>query len=144
MIAERKQKLSRYLIYFFYVAAMSALVLYAWYEQNIARRGGSCPVYRNLRECPAYARKGFDPDDLRKVPDESGGWKRFQTPMLRIVNSSLELPKRSYLSPFGKAAEEFTIIILVDMDSAAMEFLDGNISVVPGLFFAGIGENWEV
>jgi signal transduction histidine kinase/DNA-binding NarL/FixJ family response regulator/HPt (histidine-containing phosphotransfer) domain-containing protein len=144
MITEHKQKLSKYLIPVFYVTAMVALIFYAWYEQDIVIRGGSGPLYRNLRECPAYARKGFDPSDLRKIPDESGEWKRFQTSTRRIVNSSLDIPKRGYLSPWGMEAEEFTIITLLEMDSAAMAFLDGNISVVPGIFFAGIGENWEV
>ncbi|MDR2952387.1 MAG: response regulator [Treponema sp.] len=123
---------------------MSAFVYYAWHEQNIDRRGGSTPLYRNLRECPAYVKKGFDPADLRKIPDESGEWKRFENPTRRIINSSLDLPKRRYLSPFGIPAEEFSITILIDMDSAAMEFLNENISVVSGFFFAGIGENWEV
>ncbi|MDR2952097.1 MAG: response regulator [Treponema sp.] len=123
---------------------MSAFVYYAWHEQNIVRQGGSTPLYRNLRECAAYAKKGFDASDLLKIPDESDGWKRFETPMRRVINSSLDLPKRSYLSPFGKPAEEFTITILIDLDSAAMDYIDGNISIVPGLFFAGIGENWEV
>jgi signal transduction histidine kinase/DNA-binding NarL/FixJ family response regulator/HPt (histidine-containing phosphotransfer) domain-containing protein len=123
---------------------MFALIFYAWYEQDVVIRGGSGPLYRNLRECPAYARKGFDPADLRIIPGESGEWKRFQTPMRRIINSPLDLPKRRYLSPRGMDTLEFTIITLLEMDSAAMAFLNGNTSVVPGIFFAGIGENWEV
>jgi signal transduction histidine kinase/CheY-like chemotaxis protein len=144
MLIKHKHKLLKYLILIFYVAMIFAFVLYAWREQEIVIQGGITPLYQNLRECPAYARKGFDPADLQKIPDESGEWKRFQTSMRRIINSSLDLPKRSYLSPFGKTAEEFTIIILLDMDSAAMAYLNAYVSVVPGLFFAGIGENWEV
>jgi signal transduction histidine kinase/DNA-binding NarL/FixJ family response regulator/HPt (histidine-containing phosphotransfer) domain-containing protein len=144
MFSDSKGKFSKYIIHTFYLAAMIALISYAWYEQNTVIRGGSGPLYRNLRECPAYARKGFDPADLQKIPDESGEWKRFQTQTRRIVNSPLDLPKRDYLSPRGMEAQEFSIITLLEMDSAAMAFLNGDISVVPGIFFAGIGENWEV
>jgi len=142
----RKQKFSKYLIPIFYTAAMLIVVFYAWSEQNKVKRGWNSPLYRNLRECPSFARWGFDPADLLKVPDEAAGvWKRFEGPSRRINDSRLNIPKRSYLSPWGEDAEEFTIIFLLEMDSAAMAFLDGRItSVVPGIFFAGIGENWEV
>jgi len=124
---------------------MLIVVFYAWNEQNKAKRGGNSPIYTNLRECPSFARRGFDPADLLKIPDESSiEWKRFEGLSRRIGDSGLEIPKRRFLSPWGKDTEEFTIIILLKMGSAAMAFLDGNISVVPGFFFAGIGESWEV
>jgi signal transduction histidine kinase/CheY-like chemotaxis protein len=139
------QKCPRYLAPIFYALATLTLVCYAWYEHDIINHRGSTPLYTNLRECPAFARKGFDPADLRKIPDEASGvWKRFEGPARRIVNSSLDIPKRTYLSPWGKDAQEFTIITLLEMDGAAMAFLAGNNMAVPGFFFAGIGENWEV
>jgi len=145
MIKIEKTHLSKYLIPIFYAAAMLAMVLYAWNVQTKDKRGGNSPIYTNLRECPTFARKGFNPADLLKVPDESTGvWKRFETPSRRIVDSGLDIPKRSYLSPWGNDEEEFTIVFLLEMDSAAMAFLDGNISVVPGIYFAGIGESWEI
>jgi len=144
----RKQNISRYFIPIFYTAAMLIVVFYAWNEQNKVKRGGSTPIYTNLRECPAFAKRGFDPADLLKVPDEGpqadGVWKRFEGSSRRINDSGLDIPKRRYLSPWGRNAEEFTIIFLLEMDSEAMAFLDGNISVVPGIFFAGIGESWEI
>ena len=141
-----KKKLSRYIVYAFYAAVMSALILYSWVEQSKVIHGDNNPIYRNIRECPVYIKKGFNSSDLLKIPDEGdeSEWKRFQTQVLRITNSPLDLPKRSYLSPWGKDEQEFTINILLEMDSRAMEYLEGNISVVPGLFFAGIGENWEI
>jgi len=147
-IKQFSQKLSKYLIPIFYTVAMLVVVFYAWNEQYKVKRGGNSPLYTNLRECPSFARKGFDPADLLKIPDDgpqaAGVWKRFEGLSRRIGDSGLDIPKRRYLSPWGKDTEEFTVIILLEMDSAAMEFLDGNISVVPGFFFAGIGESWEV
>jgi len=148
MTKQLNQKFSKYLIPIFYTAAMLIVVFYAWNEQNKAKRGGESPLYRNLRECPSFARKGFDPADILKIPDDgpraSGEWKRFEGISRRIGDSGLDIPKRRYLSPWGNDTEEFTIIIIVEMDGAAMKFLNGNISVVPGFYFAGIGENWEV
>jgi hypothetical protein len=55
-----------------------------------------------------------------------------------------DLPKLPFLSPRGKTAEEFTINIIIEMDRAALVFLNGSLSVVPGMYFADIGENWEI
>jgi len=144
----RKQNISRYFVLIFYAAAMLAAALYAWNKQNNDKPGGNSPIYTNLRECPTYARKGFDPADLRKIPDDgpqaSGVWKRFETSSRRIIDSGLDIPKRRYLSPWGKDAEEFTIVFLLEMDSTAMAFINGIVSVIPGIYFAGIGESWEV
>jgi len=123
---------------------MIALIFYSWIEQTKVMRSDNNPLYHNIRECPAYIKKGFDPADLRIIPNETGEWRRFQTQSLHINNSPLELPKRKLLSPWGKDAQEFTINILLEMDSKAIAFLDGSLSIVPGLFFAGIGENWEI
>jgi hypothetical protein len=145
MIKIDKTYLSKYLTPIFYTVAMLIVVFYAWNEQYNAKRGVNSPLYTNLRECPSFARWGFDPADLQKIPDEAAGvWKRFKGISRRIGDSGLDLPKRRYLSPWGMDTEEFTIIILLEIDSAAIVFLDGNISVVPGFFFAGIGESWEV
>jgi len=146
MVKIDKTRLSKFFISVFYTAAMLIVVFYAWNEQNKNKDGANSPLYQNLRECPSFARWGFDPADLLKVPDEAAGvWKRFEGSSRRINDSRLNIPKRRFLSPWGEDAEEFTIIFLLEMDSAAMAFLDGRItSVVPGIFFAGIGENWEV
>jgi len=144
MISVNKKKLSKYLVYIFYATMMLALIFYSWTEQSKAMRGENNPLYRNIRKCPAYIKKGFDPADLRKIPNEAGEWKRFRTSSLHVTDSTLELPKRGFLSPRKNDTQEFTINVLLEMDSKAMAYLDGNISVVPGIFIAGIGENWEI
>jgi len=142
----RKQNISGYLVFIFYAAAMLTAALYIWNEKNNNKQGGNNPIYTSLRECPTYARKGFDPADLRKIPDEqtTGVWKRFETSSRRIVDSGLDIPKRRYLSPWGKNEEEFTIVFVLEMDSTAMAYINGTVSVIPGIYFAGIGEGWEV
>jgi len=144
MLADNKKKISKYLVYAFYAAAMIAIVFFAWFEQSDIIHGGNSFLYRNIRECPAFIKRGFNVSDLQKIPGEAGEWKRFQTHRLRIINSPLELPKRKYLSPRANDTQEFTISILLEMDSKTIASINGDISIVPGIFIAGIGENWEI
>jgi len=146
MIAKERSLLSKYLILAFYLVTMMVIVFYEWTAQNNIRFGSGGPLYRNLMECPAYVRRGFDPADIRKVPPEnSAEWARFQSPPLQIMKSPLQnLPKSKFLSPLEVMPEEFTIIIPIEMDSRAMEFIYGDVSVIPGVYLASIGENWEI
>jgi len=137
--------LSNILISVLYLMAMSLVVLYVWNEQSSIRRGGDGPLYRNLMDCPAYVRRGFDRAYTLEIPAPGGEWARFQSAPLRIANSPLpNLPKLPFLWPWGKEPEEFTINMTIELDSAALEFLNSDLSVLPGMFFACIGENWEI
>jgi len=130
-----------------YLMVMSLVVVYGWNEQKSIRRSEDRPLYRNLMDCPAYVRWGFNHAFTLEIPAEQAGgeWVRFQSAPLRIINSSLpNLPKPSFLSPWGKESQEFTINIIIEFGSAAMEFLNGDLSVLPGIYFACIGENWEI
>ncbi|MDR0554092.1 MAG: response regulator [Treponema sp.] len=147
-----------------YTAAMVLIVFSVWNSQNQARRARSGGLFRNLMEYPAYVRRGFDPSQIRSVPRIQDGayreanreanreadWYRFAAPPFRIMDSPLpDLPKRPFLSPFGREAEEFTILIAMEMDGEAMAALNGQSSdphpaIVPGMFFALIGDNWEI
>ncbi|MDR0447844.1 MAG: helix-turn-helix domain-containing protein [Treponema sp.] len=136
------KNLTKYLIPVFYTAAMMLMVFYAWNEQIVTRKSGSGPFYRNLMDGPAWIRRGFDPAELNSIPVN---WVLFESRPLRIVDAPFpDIPKRRFLSPFGNTAEEFTIIFPVEMDSNAMAYLRANPAVLPGLYFAAIGENWEI
>jgi len=141
---------TRFLIPVFYALFMLVVLLYQWNVQSAAMRSESRPLYRNLMECPAYVKRGFDLTEIQRgasiLNDLSGAqWYRFQSQPFEIVNSPLpNLPKRSFLSPWGAKAEEFTIVIPVEIDGEAISFLNSNPTEPPGLFFASIGDNWEV
>jgi hypothetical protein len=99
----------------FYAAVFLLVVLNALHIQTDIKLN-SGPLYRNLREVPAYVKRGFD----RATPDKSSlasaEWVRFPpaSPVRRIMTSPLpDLPKRTYLSPFGKPAEEFTMAFVI-------------------------------
>ena len=146
-------RITKLLIPAFYSALMLLMVYSVWNEQSIIRRGGSSPLYRDLMEYPVYIRRGFDPADIYPADMHSGAeWLdrfgeavRFESRPLRIMDAPLpDLPKRRFLSPWGMEAEEFTILIAVEIDSATISYLEANPSVIPGIYFACIGENWEV
>ena len=137
---------------------------HVWNEQSIIWRGGSSPLYRNLMDNAAYVKNGFDLNEIQMLtedffhdPDTSSAWRLFQSSPLIIKSSPMRnLPKRTYLSPRGKDAEEFTIIIPVEINNKAFEYLNNDTSIlpkgnlalqaqrVPGIYLAGIGENWEI
>jgi len=132
-----------------YLVVMSLMMFFIWNDQNSVRRGGGDgPLYRNLMDYPAYIRRGFDRAYTIENPApamQSGDWARFQSAPLWITKSPLpDLPKRAFLSPWGKDAQEFTINIIIELDNTALEFLNNDLSVLPGMFFAYIGENWEI
>jgi signal transduction histidine kinase len=134
-----------------YSAAILIMVLYFVQVQLAVRRGGVSPLYINLMDQKAYGRIGFDFTAIQAVPvaenrgDGGDLWREFPPAVpRRIVNAGLPgLPKRSYLSPFGKKSMEFTILIPFEMDVEAASFLARS-DAVPGIFLAIIGENWEV
>ncbi|MDR0322273.1 MAG: hypothetical protein LBI28_12300, partial [Treponema sp.] len=141
----QKQRLFKFLIPIFYLAAMTLVVFYAWNEQKIIRQDSGSPLYRNLMESSAFIRQGFDPAELREIPFDNDKWTGFESTPLRVKNSLLpNLPKRPFLSPKKIDAQEYTILIPVVLDDETSTFLAFNPSVTPGIFLAYIGENWEI
>jgi len=137
----------KYLIPVFYFLAIFLMVVYQWNTQIQIHNGSGSLIYRSLMENSAYIKKGFNPDEIFTIPavTDSSEWVNLESSPFTVTNSSLpDLPNRRYLSPFGKPAEEFTIIIPVEMDDKGMEMLQGDSSVIPGIYISIIGENWEI
>jgi len=125
-----------------FLAALALLIFNIWQKQT-AISGGRSPLYRNLRECPTFVRKGFDPSDFSsQVSSEYSGFSS----MSRYIKSSNlpNLPKKTFLSPVGIQESEFTIKILVEVDREAVSFMRSNTAFSPGIYIPGIGENWEI
>ena len=155
-----KQRLIQFIIPAFYSVVMLIVILWQWNGQIFIRQGSAGPLHRNLLEENVYIRRGFDPADIQipsanqEMPGSaewlSSVWIPFETRPLRISASPLPgLPKRTFLSPWGKETEEFTIISTVEIDSRAMAFINGSLEgrtppIVPGIYLATIAENWEI
>jgi len=152
------QILFKYLIPVFYSIAIILMIIYQWTGQKNIRNGSGSPLYRNLMTESAFIRNGFDPEDILKIPQLSDimnqeyystqyhtQWVKFNSAPFTVASSGLpDLPKRTFLSPFGKPAQEFTIIIPINIDIDTINFMQTDFSEVPGIYFSCIGENWEI
>jgi hypothetical protein len=95
-------------------------------------------------EGPAFIKRDFDAEYIAKIP-QPDKWVQFSSPPFAVTNSSFsDLPTRRFLSPFGKPDEEFTILIPIEMDTHAINYIENNPGIVPGIYLFYIGENWEI
>jgi signal transduction histidine kinase/ActR/RegA family two-component response regulator len=104
------------------------------------------PLRVNLRDYPVHMKRGFDSGDLLKNPEEisweaalPGGEKKSL-----MAKNFFPVEKRFSLSPGGSKPEEFTYLIPFVMDRPRMELLRRAPPVLPGIFLASIGDNWEI
>jgi signal transduction histidine kinase/CheY-like chemotaxis protein len=104
--------------------------------------------YINLRDYPIYLKSGFEREQAGAPPDT--GWKLADPgsgnpAAVKIKNSGLEgLPRRKFLSPRRPRDQEFTLKIPFTADSRFTALLQGESPPPPGIFLAGIGDNWEI
>ncbi|MDR3338132.1 MAG: response regulator [Treponema sp.] len=104
----------------------------------------TAPFSINLQDYPLYLKQGFSVDDTLNPNLQDGSWlikQRFA--QVLIMKAGLPgLPKRVFLSPFGREVGEFTFIIPFSVHDATAIGEQG--FPVPGLFLSGIGDNWEI
>jgi class 3 adenylate cyclase len=147
---ELKKTLLQFLIPVLYSAAILLIIVNQFSTHNAIRRGGDGPLYKNLMEQSAYIKRGFDPVGIKtgqglspaEKPDD---WVRFTSAPFRVKNSGLPgLPKRTFLSPFGKPEEEFTMAILLEVSDDTLKSIQADPNLYPGVYLSYIGENWEI
>ncbi|MDR1443782.1 MAG: response regulator [Treponema sp.] len=101
----------------------------------------------NLRDQALYMKRGFNREDINRNPSLSS-WDMTLDAGVNKPAMAMDLPggerRRHFLSPLGGKAEEFTILIAFPVDRAWLDLLKENPSVLPGLFLAAIGDNWEI
>jgi class 3 adenylate cyclase len=115
---------------------------------SLAAAPKQSPIYTNLRESPVYAKTGFDIADTARSPDRaSGSWQVIDGSLrknpARVIDFDFSVPKRRFLSPFGTPEMEFTYVIPFSMSLEKIRFLKDS-TLIPGFFFAGLGDNWEI
>jgi signal transduction histidine kinase/CheY-like chemotaxis protein len=129
-----------------YSLAIVIMVLFVVQENVSIRRGGATPLYINLMEQDAWAAVGFDINSIKRIPGPELQFKKFAPGVPRkIINAELPgLPRRYLFSPLGKAPMEFTILIPFEVRASFKAYLDGSGEILPGIFLACIGDNWEI
>ncbi|MDR2150188.1 MAG: response regulator [Spirochaetaceae bacterium] len=111
----------------------------------------------NLRDYPAYIKVGFDFEIIKDLSNQNtvqtydDQWSIFEpTPShkaipLIIANTDLKAkPSRVFLSPRKRIDQEWTIVIPFMLEKLNADLLLNQSSKLPGLFFSGIGDNWEI
>jgi PAS domain-containing protein len=104
--------------------------------------------YIDLNASPLYARVGFDPALIGSIPaPDAAGWKMLPPAgaagrVVRPVDLGLPgIPKRPPFSLASYPTMEFTYLIPFQAP-AGMASRSG--ALVPGMHFAGLGDNWEI
>ena len=137
----QKINLLKYLIPIFYAAAVVLMIVFAWNQEKTV-------MHIDLTKSPAYIKRGFDhvqlvPENFDRLAEDlraqNSDWVRFHETWPLVVMDSLlaDLPKRNFMSPLGGAEEEFTILIPLEIDAESFY-------LTPGLYLAGIGDNWQI
>jgi signal transduction histidine kinase len=105
------------------------------------------PLRIDLREYPLYIKKGMYREGINRSPSLSS-WDAALPAgpenLARVKTVFAGENVRPFLSPLGGKVEEFTFLIAFQMDREQIELLRGSSPLFPGLFLAGIGDNWEI
>ncbi|MCL2539623.1 MAG: ATP-binding protein, partial [Oscillospiraceae bacterium] len=115
--------------------------------------GGSVskdPLYTDLTAFTAYMKNGYEPAYARIDPGLTD-WD-IELPARRKSDMrASRLPARAYsesssefLSTGKRSVEDFTILIPFELNREKIDSLYGDNPVAPGIYLAGIGENWEI
>jgi signal transduction histidine kinase/CheY-like chemotaxis protein len=114
---------------------------------------GSKSLYVNLKELRVYIKRGFDYSGLTELPDISAGSSEWIViePSEDTKNAPLlmrgkcpDIPKRPFLSLRGEKEEEFTLLFPFELSQEEIIRLKTDTRRFPGIFFAGLGDNWAV
>jgi signal transduction histidine kinase len=108
-------------------------------------------VYVDLMASPAYMKSGFEPAYASLDDPEITDWEE-ELPVNHgraLITSGLMgsggEPNYNFLYPGRRRIEEYTLLIPFEIEKGKIAPLyDNNNPVSPGLYLAGIGENWEI
>ncbi|WP_461255351.1 LuxR C-terminal-related transcriptional regulator [Treponema sp. R80B11-R83G3] len=99
--------------------------------------------YIDLQKSPLYIKAGFNPSDAVSPNLQDDSWQvrdKWHGAVIRKLDLP-GLPKRAFLSPLGRPAQEWTFVIPFTMDASNK---DADAPLFPCLYLASIGANWEI
>jgi DNA-binding CsgD family transcriptional regulator len=97
--------------------------------------------YIDLQKFPLYIKAEFNPSDAVSPDLQDGSWQvreQWRGAVIRRLGLTGQpgLPKRAFLSPWGRPVREWTFVLPFTMDADAPLF--------PCLYLVSIGDNWEI
>ncbi|MDR3175509.1 MAG: hypothetical protein LBU06_03115 [Desulfovibrio sp.] len=112
----------------------------------------SDPLHVNLMSYSAYVKNGFEPAYASLTDPKMTEWE-VQLPaghgksilISQLSGKGLTSPQTfEFLSPRKRMVQDYTLLIPFTMHEGVIASLYGANPVTPGLYLAGIGENWEI
>lgn len=104
-------------------------------------------LYTDLTASPAYVKSGFEPAYATLKDPGLTDWG-LELPAKHgvILMSHLPTLRRTFefLSPGARKIEDYTILIPFELSREKIDALYGDNPITPGMYLAGIGENWEI
>ena len=95
--------------------------------------------YVDLQKFPLYIKAGFNLSDAVSPDLQDGSWQvreQWYGAVIRRLGLPEGLPKRVFMSPFGRPEREWTFALPFSMDPEP--------PLIPCLYLASIGINWEI
>jgi len=107
------------------------------------------PLYTDLTASPVYAKIGFQPEYAQITNPRSVAWDLVRPPQSGpIIMSDLPRPagyaRYGQFSPAKQEVRDFTILLPFTLEAKQLDHSNGISPTYPILYFASIGENWEV
>jgi len=93
----------------------------------------------DLQKFPLYVKADFNPSDAVSPDLQDGSWQvreQWYGAVIRRLDLPEGLPKRAFMSPFGRPEQEWTFAVPFTMDTDP--------PIIPCLYLASIGINWEI
>ncbi|MDR2607632.1 MAG: response regulator [Treponema sp.] len=107
-------------------------------------------LYTDLRENAWFVREGFSREEISRMPvPSSPEWhlasEAGSGATMKIKHFPFfDIPKRFFFDPRGGEVREYTFITGFYMEKSQIDRLNGEEAVIPGIYLASIGDNWEV
>ena len=101
--------------------------------------------FADLRDYPVYVKEGFSIQDTEGWNNHpESGWVRIEgRGPVRISETSLG-QSRIFLSPMGGRVREYAIALEFTLNGTVLNSIINDTSMVPGMYFAALGDNWTV
>ena len=134
-----------------WLAFLSVIAIAAIFFYSLGNGGSAAgdSLYTDLMACPAYVKNGYEPAYANLDPLLTDWDMELPANHGRVLRMN-SLPKDAssqpseFLSVKKRKIEEFTILIPFEMSGEKIDSLYGDNPAAPGMYLAGIGENWEI
>jgi len=136
-------------VWFALISVIAITVLF-FFSIGIGDSVANDSIYTDLTAFPAYVKNGYEPAYANLDPEltdwdmELPANHNSNIRVSRLPAGAYSRAPSEFLSPRERRIEDFTILIPFELGFEKIDSLYGDNPVAPGIYLAGIGENWEI